>query len=417
MQSNMSNTYCPLAWNHFSAYPSGDMRLCCNVQSNTFMKDNEGKKVQIGTVTNLLEYFNLEKYKEIRRNMINGVENSECKLCYDVERNKGKSMRQYFAEAYPFENFKDTTDNNTGEVSEVNINYLDLGWSNKCNLKCRMCSPYASDQLIKEYKDLDLFPGMEEIEIKFDWSKKWSYETIIPVLEKVIASNLDTVLVTGGEPLVNNEFFLFCNMLVESGYSKNIELSFHTNLTVMPQKWLDVFAKFKQVMFKVSIDGIGECYEYIRYPGKWSIIQSNIEELVDRITRGENFILEFHTVLSIFNYNGIIDLLDYLVTLPNNKNIRKLPHFNYVHSPFYASPTELPFDEKLKTFVSIEKWISENDNKHSNLLKEKVLTLKAVANIMVGSLPTQQDEAIRLIKKIDAYRRHDTKKYMPWIDK
>jgi len=413
---NESKTYCPLAWNHFSAYAEGDMRLCCNVKSNSYMNDNDGNRIQVGTVTNLLEYFNLDKYKEIRKNMMSGVKTPDCSICYGIEENKGKSMRQYWVEAYPFEKFKDITNEETGEISEARVNYLDISWSNKCNLKCRMCSPYASDQLIKEAKELKLMPHIKDIDIAFDWNEKWSYETIIPILEQVVKPELDSILVTGGEPLINNEFYVFCQMLVDKDYAKNIDISFHTNLTVMPQKWLDILSNFKSVVFKVSIDGVGECYEYIRYPGKWAIIKKNIEDLCFVIRDKTNFSVEFHTVLSIFNYKGITDLLDYLMSLPEHEKIKRLPHFNFIHVPFYASPTQLPFKEKLDAFVAIEEWLLKNSKKHK-LLEEKVSTLRAVAKIMTDSLPDRQEETIDMIKKVDSYRGHDTKKYMPWITK
>lgn len=416
-----SKTYCPLAWNHFSTYSSGHMRLCCNATGNGRIKDNNGNTIKINQVTNLVEHFNLNHYKRIRSNMIQGVENPECESCYNIEKNQGKSIRQYFTEMWEFDHFKDITNLETGEVSNVGVNYLDLSWSNKCNLKCRMCTPWASDQLIKESKDLNITSliGVDasEVDVAFDFTEQWSYENVMPILEQVMTPALSEILVTGGEPLINNEFFAFCNLLVERNYAKNVRLSFHTNLTVMPQKWIDVLAKFKTVQFKISIDGAGECYEYIRYPGKWSIIKSNIDELANLVTDTHtNFELEFHTVLAIFNAAHITDLLDYLLTLPNNVRVRKLPHFNYIHQPWYASPGQLPTNEKLDAVAKIETWLTTNTTTH-NLDPDKVSILRAVINIMIESSPNHQIGTMEIIKKVDTYRGHDTKKYMPWIIK
>lgn len=416
-----SKTYCPLAWNHFSTYSSGHMRLCCNATGNGRIKDNNGDTIKINQVTNLVEHFNLDHYKRIRSNMIRGVENPECESCYNIEKNQGKSIRQYFTEMWEFDHFKDITNLETGEVSNVNVNYLDLSWSNKCNLKCRMCTPWASDQLIKESKDLNITSligvDISEVDVAFDFTEQWSYENVMPVLEQVMTPALSEILVTGGEPLINNEFFAFCNLLVERNYAKNVRLSFHTNLTVMPQKWIDVLAKFKTVQFKISIDGEGECYEYIRYPGKWSIIKSNIDELASLVANTHtNFELEFHTVLAIFNAAHITDLLNYLLTLPNNVRVRKLPHFNYIHQPWYASPGQLPTSEKLDAVAKIESWLTANTKTH-NLDPDKVSILRAVINIMVESSSDHQVGTMEIIKKVDKYRGHDTKKYMPWIIK
>jgi hypothetical protein len=185
----------------------------------------------------------------------------------------------------------------------------------------------------------------------------------------------------------------------------------------MPQKWIDVLAKFRTVTFKISIDGEGECYEYIRYPGKWNIIKSNIDELANFVASTyTNFQIEFHTVLSIFNVAHLTDLFDYLLTLPNNSRIRKLPHFNYIHQPWYASPGQLPANEKLDAFTKIETWLTANTKMH-NLDPDKVSILRAVINIMIDSSPDQQIGTMKIIKKVDKYRGHDTKKHIPWIIK
>jgi len=412
-----SSTYCPLAWNHFSTSPNGKMRLCCNTAPNNPLVDNDGNQIDINKISNTLNYFNLDRYKEIRKNMMQGKESKECQICYDIEKNNGTSIRQYYVKEYPFENFKDITNQDTGEISNIKVNYLDLGWSNKCNLKCRMCSPWASDQLIPETKALHLM-GMNFKEEEFNFSDKWTYESLQPIFEKVVTQELNEILVTGGEPLINNDFFKFCVMLNEKGYASNIRLSFHTNLTVMPEKWIKVLSAFKTVSFKVSIDGTGDCYEYVRYPGKWNIIKDNISELCNIIVSEKfNFSVEFHTVLSLHNAYGIVDLLDYLTGLPVHKRIYRLPHFNYVRQPWHAVASEIPALEKNRIFTQVEEWIVANSHKHPTQ-EDKISIIRAVMNIMIQSQPSNiQKTVFERIKMVDEYRGHNTDKFLPWVNK
>ncbi len=406
-----NKTYCPYAWNHLSSQATGVQRLCCNVKDASHIKDNDGKTIHISQVTNLVEYFNLDHYKQIRRNMINGVKNKECELCYEIEDNGGYSMRNYAVKQYPYENFKEITDLTTGEISEVNVNYLDLSWSNKCNLQCRMCSPWASDQLVKEYKEVNLdLPAT----VDFNFINKWKFEDILPVLENVMTGELDTILVTGGEPLINNEFYKFCIELNKRGLSKNINLSFHTNLTVLPQKWEEVFLPFKCVNFKVSIDGINEVYEYIRFPGKWNIVKENIKEVCDTILKGNtNFEIEFHVVFSMFNLHGIKELLDYLLSLPESKKIRRFPHVNYVFNPEYASPNNIPLEYREEIAETIHAFL--NDNEH-RLRGEKTSIIKANLAILKNQpISNTAEKNFELLKEIDKRRGHDTYKYLPWL--
>lgn len=414
----MNKSYCPYAWNHFSTQTDGRMRLCCNVEYGSFIKDNQGQDVTIDKIDNLLDYYNLDHFKRIRKNMINNVENPECHLCYNIEKNGGHSIRQYAIKNYPYENFESITDKETGAINEPVVNYLDLSWSNKCNLQCRMCTPNASDQLIKEYKDLNLDSNPNDIEIRLDFKPRWAYDKISQVLEKITNNKLNQILVTGGEPLINNDFYKFCETLIAKDLAKNISISFHTNLTVMPQKWIEILGQFQKVVFKISIDGIKNCYEYIRYPGKWSILESNIIELSDIIKSGQrNFEIEFHTVLSIFNAHGLIDLLDFLVSLPEDDNIRKMPHLNYIFHPDHGSPTHLPSNIKTDIIKSVQHWIQKNSEEYK-LSKEKITLVLAVLQMMQDNQTTipVQKEIIQKIKMVDQYRSQNTYENLPWLD-
>ena len=407
-----TKTFCPYAWNHLSSNANGGQRLCCNVIDASHIKNNEGNLVYINEIDNLLDYFNLDHYKRNRLNMLNGVENPECQLCYNIEKNGGHSIRQYALKQYSYDEFKDITNQETGEISEVRVNYLDLSWSNKCNLQCRMCSPWASDQLLPEYRDIGLsLPD----NMDFDFMKKWKFEDISPVIEKVMTDHLNMILVTGGEPLVNNEFYKLCAELNKRGLSKNINLSFHTNLTVLPQKWDEVFAPFKSVTFKVSIDGVKDVYEYIRYPGKWSIIRDNIHEVCQAIMSGkDNFEIEFHTVFALYNMHGMTELFDFLLSLPNAKKIRRTPHINYVYNPAYASPGNIPAAVKEQIIAKLEHWVSVEG---PMLAVEKLSIIKANIEILKQhSLPEDQIAInLDLLKKIDRRRNQDTAKYIPWV--
>lgn len=417
----MNKTFCPYAWNHFSVRVDGYMRLCCNGHDGSRIRDDKGKHFKIIEIKKLLDYYNLEHLKQIRKNMLEGIKNPECNLCYSIEENGGTSVRNYAVEKYPYEKFKDITDEETGELIDTKINYIDLAWSNKCNLQCRMCGPWASDQLINEYNKL--YGPVEKSIV--DNKLFWAYSNIDLVLESVSSNNLSEILVTGGEPLVNNDFYRFCEFLIEKDYAKNIHLSFHTNLTVTPSKWANIFSQFKHVVYKVSIDAVGNDYEYVRYPGKWEVLKENINQLVELVLeKNSNTSIEFHSVLSIFNGHCITDLLSYLCSLtrPNINSITAMPHFNFVQGPDIACPIYYPKDEKLRIKENVERWISSYNNVEStDFLKghdtAKISILRAVIQLMLDNQPSDDKiiENIRKIKEVDRHRNHDTYKNLPWV--
>jgi molybdenum cofactor biosynthesis enzyme MoaA len=258
-----------------SAHLDGEMIVCCNTYDKGNIKQDDGTHWTLKDIDDPLTYFNSNDYKKIRLEMLNGVEPDICKKCYDIERNGGHSIRKNTLNEYDIKELVNKTDTSTGELQELTLNYVHFMWGNKCNLKCKMCGPDASNQLIEEFRAM----GMKVADNVDDINLEWSFESNRPLLEK-IAPYISILNVTGGEPLINNDFLDYCNYLTEKGYSKNIRLSFHTNLTVMPGKFVDTWKDFKWVNAKLSIDAIEQDYEYIRYPGKWSIVSKNIQNIL-----------------------------------------------------------------------------------------------------------------------------------------
>ena len=110
----------------------------------------------------------------------------------------------------------DTNKRYAGAVDEKSIKKIDLKLGNKCNLKCKMCFPYASSELWKEWKELGwnstekdpnndtswkYFDGYFEED--YAWPKNKS--NIDKIKEAAIKTKL--IHVTGGEPTLNPEFF------------------------------------------------------------------------------------------------------------------------------------------------------------------------------------------------------------------
>jgi glutamate-1-semialdehyde 2,1-aminomutase len=71
---------------------------------------------------------------------------------------------------------------------------------------------------------------------------------------------------------------------VETGLSENIVMEYDTNLTAINPKISKQFEKFKKIDMRVSLDGMNEVYEYIRFPGDWKSVYKNITENKSSIT-------------------------------------------------------------------------------------------------------------------------------------
>jgi len=84
----------------------------------------------------------------------------------------------------------------------------------------------------------------------------------------------------GGEPLMDPQHYRILDMLVP--YGNNIEIKYATNLTTLGKSnrtiW-EYWPKFKSVAVNVSIDGIGDSYEYVRGNASWAELVNNIRQI------------------------------------------------------------------------------------------------------------------------------------------
>ena len=95
-----SSTFCALPWMHLSTRPNGHMRVCCTanasgvavnasstnktVSESGVLRNDDGKPSNLAT-TGLMESWNNEYMRGVRRMMLNGEQPSSCTKCYKEE--------------------------------------------------------------------------------------------------------------------------------------------------------------------------------------------------------------------------------------------------------------------------------------------------------------------------------------------
>ncbi len=406
----MSDKLCAFPWIHMSANQAGDLIICCNTYENSPMKKNDGTIWKLKDVIDPLEYFNSDSYQQIRLDMINGKEPEVCKKCYDIERNGGRSVRQNSLDESNMQDLLEKTDLSTGKITDLTLSYVHFMWGNKCNLKCKMCDPMSSDQLVEEFKLLRRPYDYKKLE-KF--SIDWGYENNKVVLEK-IAPYIEIFNVTGGEPLINNDFLDYCYYLVEKGFSQNIKLSFHTNLNVLPSKFVDVWQHFKSVIVKVSLDAIEDDYEYIRYPGKWRSVEKNLIRLQE-LGNDVNLLVEFHTVFSSFNVHAISNLIKYLLKI-KSKQFVNFPNTLRVTYPHWGDCRILPEITKQEIKDELFSILNEIGNPEDLRITNNINNLKANIDYMLSENLSQESFHI-WNKKQDKFRTIKTENVISWYNK
>lgn len=252
-----------LPFMHVYGTAGGDLVPCCEAQEIPL--NNPGESA--------ISSWNNDNYRELRRSLANGERPERCEVCWHNEDSGIISNRQQWAK----DNWNDFADiisvNDDYSVNNPPI-WLELKVSNFCNLKCIMCSTHSSykrvadlDIISKYTKDgyetrllrpTDLFASLNE------WPDLW--ETV------------HTLQFTGGEPIINQEHYdLLAGIPVE--YKKRISLRYATNISHIKFKQHDlikIWSEFKHINLKVSMDGVGDVYNYIRQDGDWDTVYSNM---------------------------------------------------------------------------------------------------------------------------------------------
>jgi len=171
-----------------------------------------------------------------------------------------------------------------------------------CNLACVTCGPDASTRWQKEL-GIPITPGNP---------REIDQDTI------TTARKMTGVVICGGEPMLNFN----SQTMLENLRSDQI-VRVHFNGTVMPrQSFMDQSARFKQIQYCFSIDGVGKRFEYLRWPAQWDQVVQNVLWLVE--TAPDNIEFSVNITISQLNQHYQNEIVDWIKqTIPQNKHGRK----------------------------------------------------------------------------------------------
>jgi len=329
---NLDNTFCILPWMHLATNASGNLRVCCNsTPGKNFITKEDGTPYKVYK-DDLQEAWNSEVYTNIRKQMLNGERPDMCQRCFREEDAGVRSARQAW-------NDKWQQENNYTENAPFDVKYVDIRLGNLCNLKCRMCNPYASNQWVKEWALVEdaLEPSEYERLSKMDWpEKEKTWENLFS-----IANTVEEIYLTGGEPTIIQEQHRLLDYFIDKGTAHKIKLKYNTNLTNVPQHLIDKWSEFKQIQLNCSIDATDDLDRYIRYPSNWKKIVENFET----IRQLPNANIEIHCTVQMYNILRLDKLIDWAE--PYGHKI----YFNILNHPEYLNIRCLP--KELKTQANI----------------------------------------------------------------
>lgn len=178
---------------------------------------------------------------------------------------------------------------------------LDLKFDVSCNLACRTCGPHSSTYWQRHLK---------ENNIPFNTSLSISKANeMVEILKSLDLSNLEMVVFCGGETLMGNAYWQVAEAIADMcAHSKEkITLSFQTNGTQpINEKYFAIIERFQLIKLNISLDGINERFNYLRWPADWNQVVDNINNLNAKLPINVMYLIE--ETISIFNLFYQIEL-------------------------------------------------------------------------------------------------------------
>jgi len=291
-----NNIFCTAPFTHAHIGPGDKVTTCCksrNALGHT-------------TKNTIEEIYNSDFAKEIRRSMLEGKKHWQCSSCYNYEDKTGNAAENRVSSNYqtqPFlESMKENI-NSDGSLKSATPEWLDLLWTNKCNFACLGCHPEISTTIANVYKEEFAILNNANPETYYTGEAQWNSgnkEKIRYILAN--ADKIKFIHMQGGEPFLCEDIYELMESMIAAGLHKKIKILAHTNGSVnKTYKGTDLVHDYlshwgKMAKINLSIDGINQRGEYIRYGFK----QHVWKETFDKMTHSD-ILVGISSRANIFN--------------------------------------------------------------------------------------------------------------------
>ena len=269
------------------------MKYCPNVWKSLYIQKKSNEIIDVGfccqnhttEISNNIQALQSAIEKK-QYDFKNNPNSPQCNNCWKLEETGSTSRRHASINWFDANHLTNDTTNK--------LISLDWNSENVCNLACISCGPKFSSrwrQEILNYSFNDI--SSEKYINNLKDNKFWKLLDL---------SNLQRLYFNGGEPLLNPDHKEILEHLNKIGQLANIELSYNTNGTIIPDnEVLDYWKNVKLLRIFISIDAIGQAFDFIRWPAKWEQILTFIE-FINRQS--------FNTIIDITCTVGIHNILE-----------------------------------------------------------------------------------------------------------
>jgi len=414
-------TFCIIPYTRLHSLNNCDYRACCHTEPG--LPNANGDPTNMFT-DKFEDVWNNEYFQQLRLDMVNGVANKTCDVCWKMESQNEYSFREKYNLDHTEEEleyfFNETLEKNG--LTDAIPSSIQIKIGNLCNLKCIMCNQ-ASSNLIQ--KEIIKWQKKEEIIPKWlDWVEghEIDWTGLTPENFEVFYSMMRTGLIAtkqiqivGGEPLVNHATTMLMERLIDEGVAHNIGIYIISNLTTLPPKIIKLLSQFKYAAISVSWDHVDpEKFRFIRFPARYDHFKKNINTLHFKTTIEP----KISCTLNIFNIYDIESIFDEFEKTRKGRSHYTV-NIQFVENPNYFSIRYLEKEQKEEIIKIVEQYLEKSKDyliwKDLPASYNQLLTIKEQLASTLDNFEEVVIERTRVLKMYDKARDTDYKSLFPFI--
>lgn len=244
-----------------------------------------GKIGVCGHMTNGKSFDDIEKLESsdwlnnMKLSMSSSIWPKECIKCREEEKRDEKSIRLHAIDRHKI-------------LQSLRDDYLIIGGilDNICNAACQFCTENLSTKIgsLKHGSAYRLT----------DNSK---------IFERLPQARIIELDINGGEPSNSPNYA----KLLSNPPSNVKIIRINTNASRYINEIETLLDKGIKIIITISLDGVGDIYEYVRWPLNWHKFNEIIDRYVDLRNKNKLLSLDFWTTISVYNIGYIKDIEDF----------------------------------------------------------------------------------------------------------
>lgn len=331
--------------------------------------------VQVGNTVDT--FYNPIEKRQQQKEMLAGGQPKACDSCWRYENLGLRSDRTKKSLS-----FKD----HLAADDYKNPNYvfkpkaLELAFQNTCNLACSYCSPQFSTKWMNDIRNNGVYTNIVTDDRRhYQKDLAEINEMIQPPDTQLfwdwfdsIADGLESIRVSGGEPLMHEEVFTLFERM--TNLNPDVECVIHSNLCQKPivmDRFFEKIKGLKNLRMNISNESAGEVAEFIREGMDYKLWLENVERL------GNSTVKEFtiSTTVSAIALQALDEMYLDIIDIRKRTKVKPYISINMVDKPEFQgfacltrSERDFYVNKYTKFYESIHQDLLPVEREHCNRL-------------------------------------------------